>query len=151
MGLKRHRAMLVVATGGVAIALAGCHGGPQARADTVAVLGTPFGMAGGQQVSIGDASVRLRFIDVLEDSRCPADVECFWTGQARIAVSVVQDPEPAMTLEFNTNPAPGQNRQTIQTGDYELTLQRLDPYPRTPDEVPALEDYVATMVVRRAD
>lgn len=133
----------------IAVAAA-CHGGQQARADTVeARLDRPFVLAGGQQASLTGESLRLRFTAVPEDSRCPTEVECFWTGQARVIVMVDDGRAGEETVEFNTNPAPGQNRQTVQTGDYELTLQALDPYPRTPDDAPPLSDYRATLLVHR--
>ncbi len=68
--------------------------------------------------------------------------------QARVVVVVDDGRSGEQTVEFNTNPAPGQNRQTVQTGDYALTLQALDPYPRTPEDIPPLSDYRATLLVR---
>lgn len=133
------------------LALAGCQGSHHARADTVeARLDQPFVLAGGQQADIAGEPLRLRFTEVLEDSRCPTEVECFWTGQARVAVVIEDDRSGQQTVEFNTNPAPGQNRQTVRAGGDEITLQALDPYPRTPDDHLTLSDYRATLLVSRA-
>ena len=52
-------------------------------------------------------------------------------------------------MDFNTNPAPGQNVQTVEVDDYTISLKSLDPYPRTPDESIALEEYSATMSVQK--
>jgi hypothetical protein len=52
-------------------------------------------------------------------------------------------------MEFNTNPAPGQTRQTTEVGAYTVELKSLDPYPQTPDDATALEDYSATLLVRK--
>ncbi len=98
---------------------------------------------------ISGENLRLRFTDVLEDSRCPTEVECFWTGQARIAVLVEPAGSPSTTAQFNTNPAPGQNVQTTDVGGYTLSLKALDPYPRTPDDPISFEDYRATMLVHK--
>jgi len=43
----------------------------------------------------------------VEDSRCPTQVNCFWTGQARTALDVQPDRSGWTRVEFNTNPAPG--------------------------------------------
>lgn len=139
-----------VAVAALGVAVAGCQSGPQARADSVAVLGEAFTVAGGEQVTISDIPLRLRFTEVLEDSRCPTEVECVWTGQARVAVSVEQGADAPATVEFNTNPAPGQNRQAVDVGGFTVSLRQLKPYPRTPDDATALADYQATMVVQRA-
>jgi hypothetical protein len=87
---------------------------------------------------------------VLEDSRCPTTVECFWTGQARVTVTVTHAQHATSTVEFNTNPAPGQNKQTVDVGDYTIDLQSLDPYPETPDAAIAFDEYRVTLLVRKA-
>ncbi|MEO3758504.1 hypothetical protein ABGB19_09510 [Mycobacterium sp. B14F4] len=134
----------------VVLALVSCQGGHPARANGIeAALGQPFTLAGGQQATIIGAPLRLRFTQVLEDSRCPTEVECVWTGQARVAVEVERGQGRPTTVEFNTNPAPGQNRQAVRSDGYLIALQALDPYPRTPDDVATLEDYRATLLVSR--
>jgi hypothetical protein len=97
----------------------------------------------------GADDLRVRFSEVLEDSRCPTEVECFWTGQARIAVLIEPAGRPATTADFNTNPAPGQNAQIVRADDYTVELKSLDPYPRTPDQPISFEDYRATLLVQR--
>ncbi len=52
------------------------------------------------------------------------------------------------TVEFNTNPAPGQTVKVGEVGPFSVELQSLDPYPQTPDAI-AFEDYRATLVVRK--
>lgn len=132
------------------LVLAGCQS-HAAQADPIeAGLDQEFALHGGQQVTIRGADLRLRFTDVLEDSRCPTDVECFWTGQARIVVDADLGQDTPTTLEFNTNPAPGQGKLTNDVGGYTIELQSLDPYPKTPDDSPSLTDYSATLLVRKS-
>jgi hypothetical protein len=131
------------------LALAGCQS-HQAQADPVeSGLDQEFNLYGGQEATISGANLSLRFTDVIEDSRCPTQVECVWTGQARIAVVATQGQAEPTTMEFNTNPAPGQTRQTAEVGAYTVELKSLDPYPQTPDDATALEDYSATLLVRK--
>jgi hypothetical protein len=140
-------AWLVIAT--LMLAVLGCQS--HAQADPIeAPLDQEFFLHGSQQVTIRDTDLRLRFADVLEDSRCPTEVECFWTGQARIAIEAELGQAAPATLEFNTNPAPGQGTMTNDVGGYTVELRKLDPYPRTPDDSPALTDYSATLLVRKA-
>ena len=134
----------------LAVALMGCQLSHEADADPVEfTLGKEFTLGGGQEAVLSGEDLRVRFTDVLEDSRCPTEVECFWTGQARIAVAVQPAGRPSATADFNTNPAPGQNVQTVRVEDYTLRLTSLDPYPRTPDDPIAFEDYRATLLVQR--
>ena len=142
------RTLVVIAT--LVFVLAGCQS-HAAQADPIeAGLGQEFVLGGGQQVAIRGTDLRLRFTDVLEDSRCPTDVECFWTGQARIAVDAGLGQDTPTSLEFNTNPAPGQGKLTNDLGGYTIELKSLDPYPKTPDDSPALTDYSATLLVQKS-
>ena len=91
------------------LALISCHIDEPARADVPEFgLNEAFTLGGGQDALIPGENLRLRFTDVLEDSRCPTQVECFWTGQARITIAVQPEGDGSTTVEFNTNPAPGQ-------------------------------------------
>jgi len=51
-------------------------------------------------------------------------------------------------VEFNTNPAPGQTVTVAEVGEYSIELQFLDPYPQTPEDLIAFEDYRATLVAQ---
>jgi hypothetical protein len=55
----------------------------------------------------------------------------------------------ATIVDFNTNPAPGENVQTADVDGFTVELKSLEPYPRTPDDGVALENYTATLVVWR--
>ena len=134
---------------GVALAV-GCSPG-QARPDTAAAqLGHEFVLGGGQDAVVEGTGLRLKFDRVLDDSRCPKRVSCVWTGAARIAVIATPDGQQPTTLEFDTNPAPGQTHMIEKVGGYTVELRSLDPYPETPGTIP-LQDYRATMLVGRAN
>ena len=59
-------------------ALAGCATVPPAAAGPVAGLG--------QQATVG--GVRIRPLAIVEDSRCPADVQCVWAGRLVILADI---------------------------------------------------------------
>lgn len=110
-------------------------------------LGDVFTLQQGQEAVIVDEGLHVRFDSVLEDSRCPTQVECFWTGQARIAVEAWQNGGTPVTLEFNTNPAPGQNEQTQTFSSYTIRLESLYPYPQTSEESIEKDDYRANLQI----
>lgn len=65
--------------------------------------------------------------EVLEDSRCPKNVECVWAGQAKIRVGILTDDgeEIEKTITFS-------NGRTVIAGifdDKELQFLKLTPYP----------------------
>lgn len=131
-------------------ALAACQLTSEGHADPTRIsFGQEFVLGGAQEAVFSGGNLRVRFSKLLEDSRCPTEVECFWTGQARIAVIVAPTGRPSTTAYFNTNPAPGENVQTVRAGDYSVELKKLEPYPRTPDDTIDFEDYKATLLVLR--
>lgn len=132
----------VPALAAVGLLAAGC---PVASADPG--LERDFTLGGGQETSVD--GLRVRFADVLEDSRCPASVACFWSGQARLTVVAQTENAPPTTVEFNTNPAPGQGVSAARAGDYTVTMRSLEPYPQTPEDATPLEDYRVTLSVAK--
>jgi hypothetical protein len=141
---------LWLATVTIGLALASCHSNQAVAQPITAKLGQAFTLAGGQEATVDGENMRVRFDKVLEDSRCPKQVECFWTGQARIAVLVEPNGRGETTLEFNTNPAPGQNNQTAQLDEYTVAMDSLDPYPQNPNQPIPLEDYRVRLTVTKA-
>ncbi len=129
-----HRRIALLAAVVIGLVVVGCGLSQKAEADPVrSNLDEQFILRGAQEATIQGENLRVRFDSVLEDSHCPTEVECFWTGQAWIALLVSPDGSAPATVEFNTNPAPGLNRQTLQTGGYTVELKSLEPYPRTPE------------------
>lgn len=131
------------------LALMSCRVDGPARADVPEFnLNEPFTLSGGQEAFIRSEHLRLQFADVLEDSRCPTQVDCVWTGQARITISVQSAGTDPTTVEFTTNPAPGQTVMEGEVGQYRVELLSLDPHPQTPEAPIRFEDYRASLVVR---
>lgn len=119
-----------------------------ASADPLVVgLDRDFTLGGGQEASVD--GLRVRFADVLEDSRCPARVACFWSGQARLTVVAQNDGRPPKTVEFNTNPAPGQGISSDRVGEYTIAMRSLEPSPQTPEDATPFEDYRLTLSVAK--
>ena len=70
--------------------------------------------------------LRIKFLSVIEDSRCPTDTRCVWEGNARISARVSKNGH-TRTIELNTR---GQNNAVIVDG-YSIKLVRLAPEPRS--------------------
>jgi hypothetical protein len=64
---------------------------------------------------------------VLEDSRCPSNVECAEAGQARILIRVIQTGQAPATYEMNTNPP--LKLDVVTYDDLQIRLLELNPYP----------------------
>ena len=117
--------------------------GAPANDETQVKIGQEFLVKVGQQIKIGD-DVRVRFVAVPEDSRCPSDVNCVWAGNAVVTVEFTEG-QCTTTLRLNTHQSP-QTPENPKVGPYRVKLVKLDPYPRSTQKISA-GDYTATLVV----
>jgi hypothetical protein len=96
----------------------------------------------GEQVEIKDASLRITFTSVEEDSRCPVDVECAWAGNAKLNVEVKRSKRKYVSASLNTT----LNPREIDYKGYKIKLVRVSP-DRKVNVPPDPADYEATIVV----
>ena len=90
-------------------------------ASTDAVVdGAAFTMQPGAQVALADGS-NLRYLRVLEDSRCKPDVQCIWAGDAEVAFQWTPSAGTPQDFSLHTGKAP---RDHV-LGDRLLTLLSL--------------------------
>jgi hypothetical protein len=83
------------------------------------------------------SGITITALEVLEDSRCPVDVQCIWAGQVRLRAKItsIQGESEVIfitglpvTIEAqditltDTSPSP-RSKQTIKPGDYRFTLK----------------------------
>jgi hypothetical protein len=72
------------------------------------------------------AKLSVRFVELVEDSRCPTDTNCVWAGNAKIKIRVTgHGRSHDFTLDTN-----GQN-QAVVTEGYSIKLVGLTPSPRS--------------------
>src|SRR5213596_1801495 len=70
----------------LAAALAGCtSGAPSAPTTPLTIQAV---VRAGETVTLPEASLRLKFIGVMGDSRCPADAMCILGGDAVVRIEV---------------------------------------------------------------
>ncbi|MFN3598039.1 MAG: hypothetical protein ACK41D_12320 [Rubricoccaceae bacterium] len=127
----------VVLPGAALTATAGCAGTRPApepgAADVVATLSpddpAPFDLAVGEAVRVGAHTVR--FLDVLEDSRCPANVTCVWQGRAVVRVQIDGGETKAIAIPHGLPSADPPSQLVL--GERSLAALNLLPYPGTPE------------------
>jgi hypothetical protein len=71
-------------------------------------------------VTVGEVTIRVGA--VIEDSRCPSDVQCIQAGRVRIALSLAlpTSPSQSSTLEVG---------KSAMIGTTSFTLEKVEPYP----------------------
>ncbi|WKE67014.1 hypothetical protein PVT67_07185 [Gallaecimonas kandeliae] len=86
-----------------------------------------FAIGIGQKVSILEQALHIRFVSVLEDSRCALGAQCIWEGNAALQVQLQKDGlEPT---DYILNSA-ARYPATLHYQGYSLTLNQLEPYPQ---------------------
>lgn len=96
-----------------------------------------------QQKNVARGRINVRFVKMVEDSRCPRDVQCIQAGNAQIRIRVSRG-RRADILTLNTD-----TRDRIAEFEgYEFKLVRLTPEPRSNIRINR-NAYVATIEITR--
>lgn len=105
-------------------------------------IGETFRLSPGQRARVGDDGLVIGFRGVRQDSRCPVDVDCVWSGDAAVAVSVAVGRAGPRTVTLHTDLEP----RAVPIGELVLRLVGLDPEPVSTRRIDPAE-YVALLVV----
>jgi len=106
-------------------------------------LGQEFTIKLGEQVVLAGDDVRITFAEVLNDSRCPPNVQCIWQGNAKLRF-VFANARASSTLsaEINTTQLPF--IQDLNPTNYDIKIVALND-PRA--AATGSRGYVATLIV----
>ena len=124
-----------------------------------AALDEPFPLAYGSTAALDDGNLTVTFEGIVEDSRCPSDVMCAWSGQVIAALRIEAAGEDAQTVELGgitdsegilDAQRPGLTiTPTAAVGEYTVELLAATPYPAHAAEPPSKAEYTLSLVVRR--
>ena len=105
------------------LTLAACTTAPATRAaDAPRVAdGASITLAPGESALLADDS-RIEYLRLVNDSRCPPDVQCVWAGDAVIALRWMPASGAAQDFELHTLP----RQRAFVVGTRTITLQALE-------------------------
>lgn len=106
-------------------------------------LNQRFTLAAGEVAQIEGVGLRLEFVGVTGDSRCPADVFCVQGGDAVVGVRAMNGGTTAYELHTGDS-----SRATVTHQTLRLELVEVQPYPFSSRTI-APGDYRATFTVTR--
>jgi hypothetical protein len=133
-------------------ALPVCRGASHADARLVgatqaARVGREFKIRVGRRVTLKGEGLRLRFVSVDGDSRCPEGVTCVWAGDAEVLLEADVRGGGRKRLKLHTNANP-QTKEEDGYRRYRVKLVGLSPYPRSGRKI-APGEYTATLLVSK--
>ncbi len=113
--------------------LSGCaSAAPESPATTQGTTAMPNPVATTLSLDIGARATlpdgsQLTYVALINDSRCPPDVQCVWAGDAEIELR--WDPKnggSARQFSLHTNPLKNKGARAIDLGTFNLRLQALE-------------------------
>lgn len=108
-------------------------------------LNERFTLAPGQVAAIEDSELRVQFVRVTGDSRCPADAICIQGGDATVQVLASENGNDSTMLGLHTGDS---SEASAVFRDVRITLVELQPYPFSSRTI-APEEYRATFTATR--
>lgn len=131
---------------GLSLVLAACDTsmGPTPKPPVQAELNVPFTLSTGQTAVLAQENLSVKFGGVLEDTRCPIDMECMSAGDATMAVQTVQDGKAPEILSLTLYGGP----QGVVYEGFGFHVQQLMPIRRS-DRAIHPGDYRVTLLVDR--
>ena len=105
-------------------------------------LGEPFTLALDESADYA-GTLRIAFVEMLGDSRCPSDADCIIAGQVQVKVVIAVAGQPQAEVILTLGDLYPGNVQQVEVDGYSLSLQAVEPYPATtrrtqPDEYRAV-------------
>jgi hypothetical protein len=109
-----------------------------------AKLTVPFHLKVNQVATIKSENLKIKFLNVTSDSRCPADVNCIWQGEVTIIVNLVKNGQNLGNFSLSSllNSATNVNI-------YSLKLTNVSSGPVVSGKPIKISDYVVTLVVSK--
>lgn len=138
--VRNLQALVIVAAFSAACSGPGMTGTEGGRTLSVA-LGQRFEVAVGQTARIEGTDLVVRFARVVEDSRCPIDIECVWAGDGAVLVEIDAGAETAEYVVHTTL-----EPRILEIDGFRIRLDGLAPEPRSDAQIPA-GAYVAAFEV----
>ncbi len=105
-------------------------------------VGNEFTVKPGTIIFISGEQLTVHFGTVSENTRCPTDVRCVWSGHAKLGIRLAKSGLTEQAIELNTHLQPQANDYL----SYHIRLIALDLQPPS-NGVIDLSDYKATLLV----
>lgn len=92
-------------------------------------FGKAFVLKQGEAINFNSQQLRITFLKVVEDSRCPQGTQCVWAGKAVINLAIQDATHPLTTVKLLL-----ENKSQVlpEFPEYTIKFSTLTPYPSHP-------------------
>ena len=90
---------------------------------TLVDLNQSFEVRASNEVLVKNEGLRIEFQTVAEDSRCPVNVKCVWTGNAKVVLRLSKAGKHNATINLNT----GLDPKHLSYQGYDIKLVEVTP------------------------
>jgi len=97
-----------------------------------------------QQKTLSKSKITIKFVSLVDDSRCPTDVQCIQAGNGEIKIELRKVGSATKTVNLNTNTQP----QSVSFSGYTIKLIDLNPNPASNIRINR-NGYTATFVINK--
>lgn len=105
----------------------------------------PFKLDFNHKATVGSQDFDVKFLHVLEDSRCPTSVVCVWEGRAVVELEFEQNGTKILDTLATISTVPVPADSSIVFGRV-VKLLEVNPYPKTPNSL-SEKDYSIRLIV----
>ncbi len=125
----------------IVLLLGSCTGTGEAKTS----LDQEFSLSIGRSITIDGEDLRIKFVEVSEDSRCAKGVTCIWEGRVNVVVEITDNgssnrivlTQPGLTNQYA--------KETYK--EYQLTFN-VEPYPEAGKEI-ATDEYRLLLIISK--
>jgi hypothetical protein len=105
----------------------------------------------GQTAVFENKDLKIKFVSVTSDSRCPKGVTCVWAGEAKCQILIGNDRSFSGFDLVETGGTTDYTQIYYQNGDNSIKLVfKLDPYPEKNKQID-ISDYILMLTVTPID
>lgn len=110
---------------------------------------TQFQLKVAQSFLLESDGIKITFLNIASDSRCPSGVTCIWQGESISLVNVVKNNQNVGN--FNLTSMAGQKNAVVQVANgYFMHVVNVEPYPLSGKKIPS-SDYLVTFLITKSD
>ena len=110
-------------------------------------LGSQFRLKVNQTTAIESEDIKVKLLNVTDDSRCPSDVVCIWAGQVSVLVNITENDESLGDVTLTLG-AGNPDLAVKNIGDYSVKVIEVNPYPISTHKIETSE-YIVTLTVSK--